>query len=293
MKVPLQHYHSRMQRVLDYIDHHLDDELSVEILSNVAAFSKYHFHRQFTALFGLSVHNYIQLSRLKRASFRLAYRNAERITNIALDAGYDAPDAFARAFRKQFGQSPSTFRTDPDWQQLLETFEPLDQARSRCIQLRFTIEDITIRETDPIPVAIMTHRGNPATIGATIQRFIAWRKATGLTPRISPTFNIFHSDPHTTSPEEYRLDLCVGANRRSDANGENIEQGIIPGGRCAVLRITGQSDNLEQAAAYLYRVWLPISNETPGDFPLYCQRITLFPDVAEHQAVTDLFLPLQ
>ncbi|APH57999.1 Transcriptional regulator, AraC family [Granulibacter bethesdensis] len=102
---------------------------------------------------------------MKRASFRLAYRNAERITNIALDAGYDAPDAFGRAFRKQFGQSPSTFRTKPDWQQLLETFEPLDQARSRCTQLRFTIEDITIRETDPIPVAIMTHRGDPAMIG--------------------------------------------------------------------------------------------------------------------------------
>ncbi|APH55491.1 Transcriptional regulator, AraC family [Granulibacter bethesdensis] len=254
MKVPLQHYHTRMQRVLDYIDHHLDDELSVERLSNVAAFSKYHFHRQFTALFGLSVHDYIQLTRLKRASFRLAYRNAERITNIALDAGYDAPDAFARAFRKQFRQSPSAFRAYPDWQQLLETFEPLDQARSRRIQPRFTTADITIRETDPIPVAIMTHRGDPAMIGATIQRFIAWRKTTGLTPRISPTFNIFHSDPHTTSPEEYRLDLCVGTARRREANGEKLEQGIIPGGRCAVLRATGHSDNLEQAAAYLYRV---------------------------------------
>ncbi|WP_139276451.1 AraC family transcriptional regulator, partial [Pararhizobium antarcticum] len=45
-----------MQRVLDHIDRHLDDDLDLEAVSNVAAFSKYHFHRQFTANFGLSVH---------------------------------------------------------------------------------------------------------------------------------------------------------------------------------------------------------------------------------------------
>jgi AraC family transcriptional regulator len=45
-------YHARLQRVLRHIDEHLEDDLSVEALSGVAAFSKHHFHRQFTALFG-------------------------------------------------------------------------------------------------------------------------------------------------------------------------------------------------------------------------------------------------
>jgi len=76
MKAALQHYHARMQRVLDYIDQHLDGDLGLERVSRVAAFSKFHFHRQFTATFGLSVHRYVQLARLKRASHRLAYSNA-------------------------------------------------------------------------------------------------------------------------------------------------------------------------------------------------------------------------
>ncbi|HEY0800300.1 MAG TPA: AraC family transcriptional regulator, partial [Steroidobacteraceae bacterium] len=72
MKAALQNYHARMQRVLDHIDRHLDDDLDLDALSSVAAYSKYHFHRQFTATFGLSVHRYIQLARMKRASYWLA-----------------------------------------------------------------------------------------------------------------------------------------------------------------------------------------------------------------------------
>src|ERR1700710_1173716 len=76
MKAALENYYARMQRVLDHIDRHLDDDLGLETLSGVAAFSKYHFHRQFTATFGLSVHRYVQLARMKRASHRLAQGDA-------------------------------------------------------------------------------------------------------------------------------------------------------------------------------------------------------------------------
>ena len=100
MKAALENYHARMQRVLDHIDQHLDSDLGLEALSGVAAFSKYHFHRQFMSTFGLSVHRYVQLARMKRASYRLAYMDAQSVTDIAMDAGYDAPDAFARAFRQ-------------------------------------------------------------------------------------------------------------------------------------------------------------------------------------------------
>ncbi|MGY4375419.1 AraC-like DNA-binding protein [Bradyrhizobium sp. i1.3.6] len=103
MKAALQNYQDRMRRVLDHIDRHLDSDLDLETLSSVAAFSKFHFHRQFTATFGLSVHRYVQLARMKRASYMLAYSDALGVTDIAMDAGYDAPDAFARAFRQRFG----------------------------------------------------------------------------------------------------------------------------------------------------------------------------------------------
>jgi len=288
----LQNYHARMQRALDHIDQHLDDDLDLEAVSAVAAFSKFHFHRQFTTTFGVSVHRYIQLARMKRASFRLAYRDDQSVTGIAMDAGYDAPEAFARAFRQRFGQSPSTFRKSPDWEPWLAAFGPLTDARSKLMQHTFTASNVTIRDVAPIRVAIMQHRGPPATIGATIQRFIGWRKANGLSPETSETFNLFHSDPRTTDPREYRLDLCVGTDRVFGAD-DQIVSGTIPGGRCAVLRVVGNTDDLEPAALYLYRDWLPGSGEEAQDCPLYCQRIAFFPEVPEHEAVADLFLPLK
>lgn len=161
------------------------------------------------------------------------------------------------------------------------------------MQQAFDVKDVTIREVEPIQVAIMEHRGPQATIGATIQRFIGWRKANGLSPKASDTFNVFHSDPRTTDPSEYRLDLCVATDRALETSDSNVGLGTIPGGRCAVMRVTGNTDDLEPAALYLYREWLPVSGEEARDFPLYCQRIAFFPEVPEHEAITELFLPIK
>src|ERR1700691_1602033 len=174
MKAALQNYHARLQRVIDYIDQHLDGDLDLETVSRVAAFSKFHFHRQFTATFELSVHRYVQLARMKRASHRLASETPS-VPDIAMDAGYEAPDAFARAFRQRVGQSPSSFRKSPDWAPWLEAFGPLDNARSKLMQIIFEYDDVTIRDVPPTSVAIMEHRGDRATLGNTIQRFRAWR----------------------------------------------------------------------------------------------------------------------
>lgn len=157
----------------------------------------------------------------------------------------------------------------------------------------FTNEDVTIREVPSTRVAIMEHRGDPARLGDTVRRFIAWRKAAGLHPKTSPTFNVWRSERRPSSPAAYSAELCVGTDQPIEANGEEIKVGEIPGGRCAVLRVVGYTDNLEPAALYLYRDWLPASGEEARDFPIYCQRLSFFPEVPEHETVADVFLPLK
>jgi AraC family transcriptional regulator len=289
---PLENYHARMQRVLDHIDRHLDDDLGLEALSGVAAFSKYHFHRQFTSTFGVSVHRYVQLARLKRASYRLAEGDAESVTDIAMDAGYDAPDAFARAFRQRFGQSPSSFRKSPDWGSWLMAFGPLDKARTTLMQIIFEPGDVTIREVPPTPVAILEHRGDRATLPDTIQRFIAWRKAAGLSPETNPTFNVFRSEREPAVAADYSMDICSAT--ELPIEDAQMKAGVIPGGRCAVLRYPGNTNNLEPAALYLYREWLPASGEEARDFPVYCQRrLSFLPEARVQEVVLELFLPLK
>ncbi|MBO9708689.1 MAG: AraC family transcriptional regulator [Caulobacter sp.] len=294
MKAALRNYRARMQRVLDHIDQRLDGELDLGTLARVAAFSKFHFHRQFTATFGVSVHSYVQLARLKRASQRLASNAARSVTDIAMEAGYDAPDAFARAFRRRFGQSPSSFRKSPDWAPWLAAFGPLDNARSKLMPITYTLDDVMIRDTLPTPVAVLEHRGDRAGLDATIQRFIEWRKAAGLSPQTSATFNIFRSERIPENPDDYSMDLCVGTDLPIAPDDPVMKAGVIPGGRCAVLRVAHDTHNLEPAALYLYRDWLPASGEEARDYPIYCRRHFSFPPDAEaHVVVAELFLPLK
>jgi len=289
----LTRYHARMQRVLDHIETHLDDNLTVEALSSIAAFSAYHFHRQFAELFGISVHRYIQLLRLKRASWRLAFRPAEPVLHVALDTGYESGEAFARAFRARLGHSPSEFRNDPQWREFHAAYRAVHEARSTRMTQTFTGASVRIVSFPETPVAIMRHHGDPMLLGDTIRNFIAWRRAAGLPPRVSATFNIMHNDPETTAPAEYRLDLCAATNHPVLANEHGVVAGHIPAGRCATVRVTGPSENLRAAAMFLYVDWLPRSGEELRDFPMFAQRVSFFPDVGEHEAITDIFVPLR
>lgn len=97
--------HDRYHRVFEYIDRHLDETLNVENLSQVACLSKFHFHRQFSALYGIGVGAYIKLVRLKRASYQLAFRDNQKIVEIAFMAGFESPEAFSRTFTQMMGKA--------------------------------------------------------------------------------------------------------------------------------------------------------------------------------------------
>ncbi len=154
-------------------------------------------------------------------------------------------------------------------------------------------EAIRIVETKDIRVAILDHRGDPALIGESVRRFIAWRKAAGLPPRVSATFNIIHHNPRESAPDDYRCGICAATEHEIAPNDAGIVAGTIPGGRCAVLRHTGSDDGLGDALSFLYLQWLSQSGEELRDFPVYLQRVTLFPDVPDGETVTDIYLPLR
>lgn len=286
-------YRARFRKVLEFIDANPDGDLTVDRLSGLAAFSKYHFHRQFSALFGIGVYQYVQLSRMKRASWQLAFRSDRPITEIALENGYDGPEAFARAFRKLVGQAPSAFRKQPQWPSWHAAFETLRTLRSHHMQANHTPDQVRIIHFNETRVALLAHRGDPQLIGNTIRSFIAWRKQNRLPPSVSATFNILHDDPQQVAPQDYRIDLCASINGEVADNPYGVTRSVIPGGRCALLRHIGSDATLRDTIHYLYAQWLPDSGEELRDFPVYLQRVTFFPEVPEHEAVTDVFLPLK
>ncbi len=102
-------YFERVEEVKRYVRTHLDEPLQREVLAAIAGFSVPHFHRVFTACTGESAASYVRRVRLERAGRKLRM-GAVDITEVALAAGYETHAAFSKAFKQQFGLSPSEFR---------------------------------------------------------------------------------------------------------------------------------------------------------------------------------------
>ena len=99
----------RIRAVQSYIRRHLTEPLDRTILATLAGFSVPHFHRVFAAHVGESPTAYIRRLRLERAGRKLRM-GAIDIGEVALAAGYESHNAFSKAFKHQFGLSPSAFR---------------------------------------------------------------------------------------------------------------------------------------------------------------------------------------
>lgn len=277
----------RLAKVCEYIDHHLDDELNVETLCDVAHFSKYHFHRQFSAMMGISVYQYIQQIRLKRAAYQLVFNSQLTILDIALQAGFEHPESFNRAFKKRYLQSPSKFRLHPDWDSWHQQHHHIEFRKEITM-------DVVVKRIEEIPVAVIEHHGSPTRVMETVAKFITWRKTTGLSPITqSRSFGIVYHDPKSVPAEEFRFDVAGEIDTPiPEDNAFGIVNKTIRGGRYAVARHVGSRDAIGDTVYYLYQQWLPQHDEEPNDAPIFFHYMNLYPEVPEHELLTDVYLPI-
>jgi AraC family transcriptional regulator len=286
-------YQLRFARVLQHIEARSEEPLSLDELSGIAAFSRHHFHRQFSGFLGMSTYKYVQHMRMRRASWRLAFRPEMSVADIALATGYEGPEAFARAFRQFAGQSPSEFRSQPDWHEWHSRFRPFIHLRQTTMNPLPDPPLVRVVQFPATRVAALEHRGSPVRLGDSIRAFIEWRQANKLPPRSGATYNIIYNDPDDTPPEDFRFSLCAATDKAIEPNDAGVTEFTIPGGRCAMLRHVGSDDQLGRSILHLYAQWLPASGEEIRDFPLFMQRLTFFPDVPDSEAITDIYLPLR
>lgn len=102
---------TRLNKIMEYIDDHLQDEIDRKHIARLACSSESQFNRLFAIIADQSIGEYIRNRRLTKAAFDIQYTN-EKIIDIALNYGYESPEAFCRAFHKIHGVSPSQARKE-------------------------------------------------------------------------------------------------------------------------------------------------------------------------------------
>lgn len=101
-----------VRRVTDYIGGHIDEDLTLDRLADVACLSPSHIDRLYARKVGESPFDTLRRLRLKRACSQIL-TGTQPLQDLALAAGYGSQAAFTRAFVRQFGHAPSLVRREP------------------------------------------------------------------------------------------------------------------------------------------------------------------------------------
>ena len=100
---------SPLERAIEYIENHLNENIGLSDVSRETGYSYYHMTRLFSSVLGESVGRYINRRRLYNAAEKLIHSD-QRVIDIALDCGFESSEAFSRAFKLAFGSSPTAYR---------------------------------------------------------------------------------------------------------------------------------------------------------------------------------------
>lgn len=260
-----QSYRKRLTDVVDYIHRHLDCDLDVNRLAEVALMSPYHFHRIYRQLAGEPVNATVRRLRLHFAAMELI-RSNRPLQSIAQQAAYSSLEAFSRAFSKQLGESPSHYRA-ANRQVVLEPFVAMLTNPVKRDKRMYDVEIINVEE---LPLIGYEHCGDYMGIGQAFEKLAINAGSRGLINEHTRWFGLYFGDPKTVSPEELKSAACITVDADTDYGEHSAPQPMtIPAGRCATLVHKGPYAELEQPYDWLFGQWLPNSGYEAANFPVF------------------------
>jgi AraC family transcriptional regulator len=273
-------YERRLQRVVDHIHDNPAGDLSLDALADVAALSRFHFHRVYNAMVGETSASTVRRMRLHRAAVALAQGTAP-ITTIAREVGYPQIASFTRAFAGLYGLTPAAFRNRGE-------LRPFPMAMARKGPLMYPV----ITRTDPARrLAAIPHKGPYPEIGRAFEKLGSTVAARGFYGRFGQMVGVYYDSPADVKPADLRshagllspADLPIAA---------PLEEVNLPAGRHAVLTFKGPYAGLPAAYDQLFGIWLPQSGEVPAESPVFEVYLNSPMDTAPEDLVTEICLPL-
>ncbi len=126
-----------IEKAVDFIEQNLSEKLDLNTVASAVHYSKYHLHRMFLDVLGMTLHDYRQRRQLTEAA-RLLTFTRRPVLDIALGCGYESQQSFTSAFKAMYKLPPAEFRERSE-------FYPLQLRYTLCSgpgSRRFTPEEI-------------------------------------------------------------------------------------------------------------------------------------------------------
>ena len=274
-------YIQRINKVVAYINNHLDETLDLKTLANEAALSDFHFHRIFKALKGEAIGGYITRLRLE-ATARLLRYTALTIEEIAFNIGYETPASLSKAFKKQYGISPTEYRTNKD------TYIMKKEIINPDLALK-TPKIVTLEPKNLIYVALIGAYGS-LDYGKAYEQLWAVIKAQKLFTKGIESICISYDDPKITEGSLQRSDVCLAIHKPATPQ-EEVSCKTLAGGKYAVFFYQGSYENLSQVYDTAVR-WVIDHQYTLREEPFFEKYLNDARRTPKEKLKTEIYIPI-
>ncbi|MCL2898823.1 MDR efflux pump AcrAB transcriptional activator RobA [Brenneria tiliae] len=245
---------SIIRDLLNWLESHLDQPLSLDHVAAKAGYSKWHLQRMFKDVTGHAIGSYIRARRLTKAAVALCL-TSRPILDIALQYRFDSQQTFTRAFKKQFAQTPASYRRSDNWD-THGIHPPIRLGEFTLPQPQF----VTLPETQLVG---MTQSYNCSLEQIcnfrTEIRVHYWRQFLGEATIVPPVlYGLHHSRPSKDKDDEHDVLYTTALEPRHLPEGAHPGESItLPGGEYALFIYEGPTDGLQDFIVTLYDTCLP------------------------------------
>ena len=204
-------YTQRINKVAEYINSHLDTPIEVKTLANVANLSDFHFCRIFKALKGESPIAFIARLRIETAAQLLRY-SALSVEEIAFNIGYETPTSLSKAFKNQYGITPSQYRTNRD----------IYIMKKEMNNPEVVLKAPKIVELEPKNLIYVALTGEYGTLDYNKAYEQLWGvvKSQKLFTKGIESICVSYDDPKITKGNLQRTDVCLAIHKLAKPSGE-------------------------------------------------------------------------
>lgn len=254
-------YLQQVQRGVDFIEERLDETFELRAVSRAAGMSHAHFQRTFRALTGDTLATYVRLRRMANA-LDLLLHSDRRVLDIAVAAGFESQEAFARAFKRIFGMTPMEYRKIGDKHRFLKKVR-LDAGYLEHLSGMHREPELVERE----PMTVLglrtrfygreSEKNNLGEVLPTLWDRFMERAQDVPRPVPGDYYGVVAQDDD--DPERLVYYAC----RATGAVGgfpDGMDSTVVPGGTYAVFEHRGKAIDVDQTVNYIYGTWLATSD---------------------------------
>jgi AraC family transcriptional regulator len=301
-------YISRINRALDYIQHNLEKELTLDDLANAASFSKFHFSRIFLAFINETPIQFVLRVRLEKAATLLLNQPFVSVSEIAWQCGFTDLAIFSRNFKKRFGISPSLYRNmrqhhsnksqnDSNTIQAQRPFSEYLCSELETLKKKKVMTEnkgVEVKSLPEMTLAYIRHigpyQGNDNLFKNLWNRLFSWAGPRGLfAQKDMKSLIIYHDDPNITEEEKLRTSVCMTVPEETSVSGE-IGKMKLESATYAIARFELDATKFGEAWNWVYAHWLPKSGYQPDDKPCF----EMYPEEPKNGMFTvDICVPVK